>query len=484
MIAFSTRGLAESWNRCLNAMLHFPGAIRNALNPASESDALRIKSQLDLVRANLRGMDYALPLVGAIVVFVHRGRAPLVPMAAMWAAVFLACLINEGLLLRSRAPGEAIVAYARKSSRAVSLAALLLMSTWGLFALSLWVPPSSDILSLLVLSCSLAVATIMFSAHAAAAAGALFVLSLAISVLEFANTYSTHSPLFVLALVYIALMTVQAYAIHSRFDTAGHLEHDREALIENLQLAHEQAVAASKAKSEFLANMSHELRTPLNAIIGFSEIVRTRAFGDAGEKYSEYAGFIHQSGHLLLTLIGNILDLAKIEAGRKILHPEAIDLASLVIDEVQLAKKVAAAKGVGVVSTLPQSLPLLHADLHAVRQILAQLLANAVKFTPPGGRIEVLASVNAQREFELCVSDTGIGIAPADQAHLFDRFGSSPAGIRIAERGTGLGLPIVKGLVDMHGGRVQVESAIGHGTRITVVFPPESTPESSDLRVA
>ena len=484
MVEFSTDGVAGYWNRRLNGMLHFPAAIRNALNPATETDALRLKSQLNLVRANMRVLDYALPLVGAIVVAIHRSRAPVVPMVTMWAVVFLVCLTNEALLLRSRVPQADMVARVRRNSRAISLAALLLMSAWGLFALTLWVPPSSDMLSLLVLSCSLAVVTMMFSAHAAAASGALLVLSLAISLLEFANSYNTHSPLFILALVYIALMTVQAYASHIRFNTAWHFEQDREALIANLRLAHEQAVTASRAKSEFLANMSHELRTPLNAIIGFSDIVRTRAFGDAAEKYSEYGGLVHQAGHQLLTLIGDILDLAKIEAGRKILRPEAIDLGGLVIDEVHLAKRDSGPKGVSVVSVLPGRLPLLHADPHAVKQILTQLLSNAVKFTPPGGKIEVSAAVNETREFELCVWDSGIGIALEDQAALFNHFGSSPPAIRTPERGSGLGLAIVKGLVELLGARVRLESVLGQGTRIAVVFSPESTLETSDLRVA
>jgi len=338
--------------------------------------------------------------------------------------------------------------------------------------------------SLLVLSCSLALVTMMLTPHVAAAAGSMFAISAALLVLELVNGYNTRSPLFTLAILYIAMLTAQACAMHGRFNQRWQLEQDREELIRNLRKAHEDALAASRAKSEFLANMSHELRTPLNAIIGFSDIVRTRAFGDSAEKYSEYGGFIHQSGHHLLALIGDILDLAKIEAGRKVLQREPIDVIGLVLDEVRLADERAAAKGVGVISMAPRSLPLLEADLHAVRQILSNLLSNAVKFTPRGGKVQVSLALNAAREMELCVSDTGLGIAAEDQANIFERFGQGSPEVTTAERGSGLGLSIVKGLVDMHEGRLRLESALGQGTRLTVTFPAASTLDEGRLRVA
>jgi two-component system cell cycle sensor histidine kinase PleC len=186
----------------------------------------------------------------------------------------------------------------------------------------------------------------------------------------------------------------------------------------------------------------------------------------------------------LLSLIGDILDLAKIEAGKKALLSEPIDVTGIVLDEVRLAGEKAAAKRVSVAPILPRRLPLLNADIHAVRQILNNLLSNAVKYTPPGGSIEVSVALNAAGEIELCVSDTGIGIASEDQSQLFDRLGHGRPEITSAERGTGLGLPIVKGLVEMHGGRVVLESEIGQGTRMTVIFPARSTIKTDELLVA
>jgi signal transduction histidine kinase len=284
--------------------------------------------------------------------------------------------------------------------------------------------------------------------------------------------------------LYLTMMAGQSRMIYGRFSRSWELEQDREELIARLTAAHEQAVAASKAKSEFLANMSHELRTPLNAIIGFSDIVRSRTFGEDAARYSQYAGFINQSGQHLLRLIGDILDLAKIDAGRKKLQQEPIDLGSLVGDEVARAAEQAAEKGTTVSANLPPALPLLHADLQSVRQILAHLLSNAVKFTPPGGKIAVSALLNANDEVELSVSDNGLGIAPQDQPFLFERFGQTSPQITRAERGTGLGLAIVKGLVDMHRGRIRLESELGQGTHITVIFPADSTLPNLQQRVA
>jgi len=459
-------------------------AVQNSLDPATEQDALRVQAQVNHVSANVRRLDYALPLAGGVIIFVHNARAPLTQMAAMLAVVIAAVFLNEAVLLRWNVAGRDAIRTVAKKACIVALSGSLLMAVWTGFALSLSAHPSSDIFALLVLSCSLAAAVTMFSPHAATATITGIALGLGIIQLEVLNTYYTYSPLIVLALLYMTMMAVQSRMIYARFNRSWELEHDREELIARLTAAHGQTLAASKAKSEFLANMSHELRTPLNAIIGFSDIVRCRTFGDDTARYSQYAGFINQSGHHLLKLIGDILDLAKIDAGKKKLQQEPIDLGSLVYDEVARVSEQASTKGTTVSIQLPAALPLLHADLQSLRQILAQLLSNAVKFTQPGGKVAVSVALNANDEIELSVSDDGVGIPPEDQAFLFDRFGQSTAQITTAERGTGLGLAIVKGLVDMHRGRIRVQSALGEGTNIAVIFPAESTLPSLQQRVA
>jgi two-component system cell cycle sensor histidine kinase PleC len=456
-------------------VLRLPEDLRRSLKPESEDAARMVEVELDSVRANIRLLDWALPLIGAVIIFVHKSWAPVPHMLTAFVLVALACGLNEAILLRLDPQHSDVIVRASKKASITTLAALISMSAWVLFGLSLFVPPASDIFALLILSCTLAAAATLFSAHLASAAAAMFAISLGIAVLELINSYYTGSPLLTLAFVYVGLMTVQCYAIHARFEKAWRLEHDREQLIKNLRVARDAAVSASRAKSEFLANMSHELRTPLNAIIGFSDIVRTKAFGDSSDKYAEYGGFIHQSGNRLLELIGDILDLARIEAGRKMLQREPVNVDDLIADELTRRSETAAARGVELVHLREHPVPLLFADLQAVRQVLDNLVSNAIKFTPKGGRVSLGASLNHQGEIALRVADTGLGIAREEQARIFDRFGSGRPEITTAQRGTGLGLQIVKGLVDMHGGRIELHSVLGEGTCVTIIFPAAST---------
>ena len=473
-----TSGLREF----ASAAVRLPASVRRSLTPETELQARNIEAQLELVFHNARLLDFALPFVGAVLVFVHSDRTPFEQMALGLVITLIASTVNQLLLLRHWSNDADVIERVTKNSRAVSCAALLMMGTWGVFGLLLWSPPSSDIFSLLVLSCSLAVVTTMFSPHVAAATGAFGVLTLCITVLEVMNSYNARSPLIVLAFVYVLLMGAQSYAIHMRFNNAWRLEQDREELIKSLRQAHESAVAASRAKSEFLANMSHELRTPLNAILGFSDLMRSKAFGDT-ERYAEYGGYIHQSGNHLLTLISDMLELAKIEAGRKILAEVTIDLGRLIEDSLLKTSDAARGKNIAVVSKVSKKLPLLYADPHAIRQVIDHLLSNAVKFTPPKGVVVVSARLTVKGEVELNVSDTGMGVEPEKQAHVFEHFGRGRPGIA-SDRGRGLGLPIVKGLVDLHNAAIRFESAVGEGTSVTVVFPASRSvePDSPSLR--
>jgi two-component system, cell cycle sensor histidine kinase PleC len=228
---------------------------------------------------------------------------------------------------------------------------------------------------------------------------------------------------------------------------------------------------ASKAKSNFLANMSHELRTPLNAILGFSEIIRDRAFGEqAMPRYAAYASDIHTSGAHLLNLINDILDLSRIEAGKWELQEERIAIPDLFGAVLKLHAVQAATQGVTLVTenTLDGDL---FADRKALSQILVNLVSNAVKFTPPGGRV----TMHAWREADaVCidVADTGAGILPEDMPRVLERFGQAQHDVAIAgQKGVGLGLPIVKGLVEAHGGTLAIESKPGKGTRVLVRLP-------------
>ncbi|MBX6320769.1 MAG: PAS domain-containing protein [Rhodospirillaceae bacterium] len=239
-----------------------------------------------------------------------------------------------------------------------------------------------------------------------------------------------------------------------------------------LYAAKEQAELASRSKSEFLANMSHELRTPLNAVIGFSEIMEMEVFGPLGApQYRDYAHDIKASGMHLLSLINTILDLSKIEAGKFELHPEDLSLPEAVESCLRLVKDRACANRLRLVTELATGLPPLHADERALKQILINLLSNAVKFTPPGGTVTVAARLDADDAVLLSVADTGIGIAEKDIPKALEPFGQVDGALNRKQAGTGLGLPLVKQLAELHGGGIEISSKLGVGTTVTVRLP-------------
>ena len=241
------------------------------------------------------------------------------------------------------------------------------------------------------------------------------------------------------------------------------------------------AQESDEAKSKFLANMSHELRTPLNAIIGFSEMLKLETFRHATR---EYADIIHRTAHFLLSLINDILDMSKIDAGKLELVESDVDLGVLVKDCISMMGAKAAEGQLSMISDLPKDLLKLRGDARYLRQILLNLLSNATKFTDPGGEIAVRASILGAGEMCLSVSDTGRGIAIEDQERVFEHFGQGRHDIVDKDKGTGLGLPIVRGLTELHGGRVTLDSALGEGTRVTLIFPKDRVLRDSQAKRA
>ncbi len=230
----------------------------------------------------------------------------------------------------------------------------------------------------------------------------------------------------------------------------------------------------SHSKSEFLANMSHELRTPLNAIIGFSEMIGGETFGPVGSpKYLEYVKDINESGVHLLQLINDILDLSKIEAGKLELDERDIDVSDAVNACLTLVKERGHRAGVNLVCNMAAGLPPLRADERKVKQILLNLLTNAIKFTPSGGSTTLTVSSSWDCGYVFEVVDTGIGIAPEDIAKALMPFGQINGDLTRKNEGTGLGLPLTKSLVEMHGGSFDIQSEVGVGTTVTARFPAE-----------
>ena len=232
-----------------------------------------------------------------------------------------------------------------------------------------------------------------------------------------------------------------------------------------------QLEAASRHKSEFLANMSHELRTPLNAIIGFSEVLLERMFGEVNEKQVEYLQDILSSGRHLLSLINDILDLSKVEAGRMELELSVFDLPQALESALTLVRERASRRGLALDLHVDGRLGEFRADERKIRQVLLNLLSNAVKFTPEGGRVGVAATLG-DGAVEISVSDTGIGIASEDQARIFEEF-QQVRGAGGTEQGTGLGLALARRIVELHGGTIGLESAPGRGSTFTLTLPVE-----------
>jgi two-component system, cell cycle sensor histidine kinase PleC len=243
--------------------------------------------------------------------------------------------------------------------------------------------------------------------------------------------------------------------------------------------ARERAEEANLAKSRFLATMSHELRTPLNAILGFSEVMKSELFGPHGvPQYKEYATDIHGSGQHLLNIINEILDLSRIEAGRYELHEEAVDLAATADDCRHMLDMRARNKSITLRTALDTTMPRLWADERAVRQIIINLLANAIKFTPSGGEVTIKVGWTQGGGQYIAIRDTGPGIPEEEIPTVLSSFGRGELAIKTAEQGTGLGLPIVKGLVDLHRGQFHLRSKLREGTEVIVAFPAERVMET------
>ncbi|MEO8303533.1 MAG: ATP-binding protein, partial [Betaproteobacteria bacterium] len=241
-------------------------------------------------------------------------------------------------------------------------------------------------------------------------------------------------------------------------------------LFREIQDKSRQLETANKHKSEFLANMSHELRTPLNAIIGFSEVLLERLFGEVNEKQDDYLKDIHSSGKHLLQLINDILDLSKVEAGRMELDVATFDLSSAISNAMTLIRERAQKHGIALTLDANPALGEITADERKFKQILLNLLSNAVKFTPDSGQIEVRARREAG-DVVVAVRDTGIGIAPGDQAAVFQEFRQVGNNYTSKQEGTGLGLALTRKFVELHGGRIWLESEPGKGSTFTFTIP-------------
>lgn len=325
--------------------------------------------------------------------------------------------------------------------------------------------PLSQLFVLLLLVTSAAVGTVYTAPYAPISAMSAIYLIVAIG-LCFSQGTVDYALVGAMGFVVSAMLTGVGFSINEGAREILTLRHSERALIEQLR-------DASRAKSEFLANMSHELRTPLNAVIGFSDVMRQQLLGPIGTNaYLSYAEDIHASGNHLLTLINQVLDLSKIEAGRYELRETNVDLNRVVDEAVRMIAGRAAEGGVTIINDVPRN-AIIRADETALRQVALNVAMNAVKFTPAGGTVRAFGTMLPDGRLAIGVRDTGCGIRPEDIADVFENFGQGRHDLAVREKGTGLGLPIVRSLMRAHGGDALLESTLGVGTTVYLTLPQE-----------
>ncbi|HTT98984.1 MAG TPA: HAMP domain-containing sensor histidine kinase [Rhizomicrobium sp.] len=287
-----------------------------------------------------------------------------------------------------------------------------------------------------------------------------------------ANDARNYTPLITFVVATLVTLPTSYVLISSRID----LRKTRD----DLAAARDAAINADKTKTQFFANMSHELRTPLNAILGFSELLALDVFASRRE---EYAQLIHNAGTHLLSLVNDLLDLSRIEAGKLELCFEPVDLAAILEECADTLAVRIRKRGLRLAQNIQSDLPQADADARSIRQIVLNLLTNAIKFSKSSGTIELFANITPTGALAFGVRDEGVGISEAEQAHVFERFGQARES-KSAEKGSGLGLPIVRGLVEAHGGSVEMKSRLDHGTTVIVTLPAERMVPAARIALA
>ena len=448
------------------------------------SDRRVMRARLQIIVDSLTATAVFNPLfalIGAVVLSIPHspfGPAPLWRPALAVGLHLAGSMVALGLQRRFR---DMALEDIGAAARLLLLGQILFSALWGALAFLYWVP-GNDSNHLYVMTVMSVVAfSLVFarSAHLPVVFTGLAV-HCGLFFLRLATDGSTVAH-FLMAMMpgYGFYLLAMGRATHRRLDTMIKGRFANDDLAAALLRARDEALrkryeaeTANASKTAFLANMSHELRTPLNAILGFSDVIAQRSMGpDAFDRYSEYAGDIHSSGTHLLSLINDLLDIAKIEAGKMEIDPKPLDMAVLVEGVVRLMTPRAAGRSQGLTMEIMPRLPMAMADERAVRQILINLLANAIKFTPEGGRISVHCHTVTEGGMVLCVADNGPGIPPGKLAHVFEPFSQIDNRFDREGGGTGLGLALVRGLAQLHGGRAWLESAPGQGVKACIYLP-------------
>jgi two-component system, cell cycle sensor histidine kinase PleC len=466
------------------------------------ADVRVLKAQLDLIADVVHAARYAMPAWAFAIsyfgssAFGYLGRQPfeiaLVAAAAVAAVSFVALRVVTVYQYEAagRVSPEQLQAW---FPRFIAMQ-FAVSTTWSLLPWLLW-QPDDPVNHLFIAGCvggTLGALAVSRSTHMDMLIASLVPLAVA-STVRF--LFGGEAIDLVIA-AFLPLLVVQLFAdgrrLTYRLDQDSRLRFEVEDLARELEEARDEALrkrfeaeTANASKTAFLANMSHELRTPLNAILGFSEIIAKEVFGDVGSpRYVEYASDIHASGAHLLSLINDLLDVAKIEAGRMEIEPCELDVRKCFDSALKIIQVKARERRQELVIDVDPEVPPLIADERALKQILINLVSNAVKFTPEGGRIIVLASRARDGSFQIMVEDNGPGIPREKLDKIFKPFSQVDNRYDRQGGGTGLGLALVRGLAELHGGRAWLESEQGEGCRAFVILPSMAGAKSASPTVA
>jgi two-component system cell cycle sensor histidine kinase PleC len=409
--------------------------------------------------------------------------APLQWLLAWLALQCTTLLLSNGLAAKFMRLEPASVDV-RAWRRIFVLAEALQGLAWALFVILMSVtndPLARTFVLVLLFLVATIDATITASIPIAVYAGLTPMIAAIIAFLRPQSLTDPSIPLAMLACITLLYFAILAKKLYNRSLDTLSFQSEKDELIAELEqakvnsdVARRRAEEANLAKSRFLATMSHELRTPLNAILGFSEVMKAELFGThAVASYKEYSNDIHSSGQHLLTLINEILDLSRVEAGRFELKEEPVALENIFEECRHLLALRAKKREINIQESVEPYLPRLWADERALRQVALNLLSNAIKFTPPSGNITIKIGWTSAGGQYFSVKDTGPGIPEDEIPVVMSSFGRGSLAQKNAEEGSGLGLPIVKGLVELHGGTFTLKSKVREGTEVIVVFPPE-----------
>ncbi|MBS0278676.1 MAG: HAMP domain-containing histidine kinase [Proteobacteria bacterium] len=481
------------------AVAAIPQAFRNvgqtlsiSLNP-SEETAWLAEAQHRLQRNSSRSSMMTMPVAGLLVTLAFRPWVSLEWRMAWWLLLTLVCMgVHVGSRWIDRMTARDAATISRKSKYATLFSSAYFL-TWCSMSVFLWSPgdPMDHMLLVLILACSMAGTIVLSAAHPPIAVAALLIHAIFLVGPPALGHSALDVELSLLSAIFTVLLIGQLAVQTNGVNRLLTLEHERAGLVQNLRAAKREsdmergrAAQAGRAKSQFLSHMNHELRTPMNAILGFSEIIQAKSFGSDVDKYAEYAAIIHESGEHLLSLIDGMIDMAKIDAGKLSLREDNVDMAWIIADAMAREEQTARQARIALVSKVSRGLPRVFADERGLRQIIANLLSNALKFTQAEGSVTLFARVEEDGGMAFGVADTGIGIANEDKDKVFERFGHGRHDVTEDLKGTGLGLAIVKGFAEAHDGSVELESALGSGTCVTVTLPKDRVLAPENRRLA